>query len=120
MNLIHNSAQKGEKIDIADFGASYINAVTRCLCDNTEKAAVNFGYDKIVLAGGVSANSRLRAKMQGLCEEHGWRLFMPELKYCGDNGAMVGAQGYYEYLSGNTASLSLNACATMPIDEQRN
>ncbi len=120
VNLIHNSAQKDESIDIADFGASYINAVVRCLCENTEKAAVNYGYNKIVLAGGVSANSRLREKMSGLCEEHGWKLYMPELKYCGDNGAMVAAQGYYEYLSGNTASLSLNACATMPIDEQRN
>lgn len=120
VNLIHNSEQKGETIDIADFGASYISAVVRCLCDNTEKAAVNFGYNKIVLAGGVSANSRLRAKMNELCDNHGRKLYMPELKYCGDNGAMVGAQGYYEFLSGNIASLSLNACATMPIDEQRN
>ena len=119
VNLIHNSAQKGESIDIADFGASYISAVVRCLCENTEKAAVNFGYDKIVLAGGVSANSRLRSEMGEVCGSHGWELYMPELKYCGDNGAMVGAQGYYEYLSGNTASLSLNAYATMPIDEVR-
>ena len=120
LNQIHNATQKGEEISIPDFGASYINAVVRCLTANTEKAAEQCGSKKIVLAGGVSANSRLRTEMAKLCTGHGWKLYMPELSLCGDNGAMVGAQGYFELLSGNIASLSLNACATMPIDEQRN
>ncbi|MBQ4243343.1 MAG: tRNA (adenosine(37)-N6)-threonylcarbamoyltransferase complex transferase subunit TsaD [Clostridia bacterium] len=120
VNLIHNASQKGETLDTADFGASYINAVTNCLCENTVKAAKDYGYKRIVLAGGVSANSRLREKMKEICLQNKWELFMPELKYCGDNAAMVGSQAYYEYLSGNVASLSLNAYATMPIDEQRN
>ena len=87
-----------------------------CLTENTEKAADALGYKKIVLAGGVSANSVLRRDMQALCRKHGWELYAPELKYCGDNGAMVGAQGYFEFIGGNTADLTLNACASMSIE----
>lgn len=117
INTIHNAKQKGEEINIKDLGASFMNAVTSFLCDNTEKAARQLGHNKIVLAGGVSANSVLREKMQNLCEKNGWQLYLPRLDLCGDNAAMVGAQAYYEYLSGNTAELSLNAYATKPIDE---
>ncbi|MBQ2774646.1 MAG: tRNA (adenosine(37)-N6)-threonylcarbamoyltransferase complex transferase subunit TsaD [Clostridia bacterium] len=117
VNIIHNAKQKGETINVPDLGASYIEAVVNCLAENTEKAAHEFGYKKIVLAGGVSANSLLRARMSDICKRNSWELFMPELSLCGDNAAMVGAQGYYEYLAGNTASLSLNARASMPIDE---
>ena len=118
INILHNAKQKGEEISVPDLGASYIEAVVDCLSENTEKAAINFGYDKIVLAGGVSANSRLRARMTEICKKHGWQLYMPELCYCGDNGAMVGAQGYYEYISGNRAGLDLNAKPSLPIDEK--
>jgi len=116
LNTINQAKQKSEEINIPDLGASYIKAVVRCLTENTEKAAVELGYKKIVLAGGVSANSVLRRDMEALCKKHGWELYAPELKYCGDNGAMVGAQGYYEYIGGNTADLSLNACASMSIE----
>lgn len=117
VNIIHNASQKGETVSVPDLGASYIEAVVGCLAANTEKAAVNFGYEKIALAGGVSANSRLRARMEEICARRSWELYMPELALCGDNAAMVGAQGYYEFLAGNTASYSLNARASMPIDE---
>ena len=80
------------------------------------RSAKDLGYKKIVLAGGVSANSVLRRDMESLCKKNGWELFAPELKYCGDNGAMVGAQGYYEFIGGNTADMSLNAYATMSIE----
>lgn len=116
LNTINQAKQKGEEISVPDLGASYIKAVVNCLTENTEKAAVELGYDKIVLAGGVSANSVLRRDMEALCKKHGWQLFAPELKYCGDNGAMVGAQGYYEFISGNTAGLDLNAVASMSIE----
>ena len=118
INTIHNAKQKGEEINIPDLGASFMNAVVDCLCSNTEKAAEQFGFDKIVLAGGVSANSVLRRRMNEICKKHGWSLYMPELSLCGDNAAMVGAQGYYEYLGGNTAELSLNAYAGLSIDEK--
>jgi N6-L-threonylcarbamoyladenine synthase len=116
LNIIHNAEQRGEKIDLADFGASYINAVVNCLAENTAKAANDFGYKKIVLAGGVSANSRLRQRFGEVCKANNWELFMPGISLCGDNAAMVGAQGYYEYLNNNFADLSLNACASSPIE----
>ena len=116
LNIINSAKQKGEEISVPDLGASYINAVCDCLIDNTEKAAKELGHKTVVLAGGVSANSVLRRRMSGVCQKNGWELYCPELKYCGDNGAMVASQGYYEFLSGNTADLSLNAAATMPIE----
>ena len=118
INTIHNAKQKGEEINVPDLGASFMNAVTSFLCDNTQKAMKDLGHTKLALAGGVSANSVLRKKMTDLCNKNGWELYLPKLNLCGDNAAMVGSQAYYEYLSGNTAALSLNAYATMPIDEQ--
>lgn len=117
LNTINIAKQKGEEINVPDLGASYIRAVVNCLTENTEKAAIDLGYSKIVLAGGVSANSVLRREMTALCQKHGWTLYAPELKYCGDNAAMVGAQGYYEFINGNIADLALNACASMSIEE---
>lgn len=116
VNTVHNAKQKGEEISVPDLGASCIHAVTECLVSNTVEAAKEYGFNKIALAGGVSANSVLRRKMTEVCEKNGWELYMPDLKYCGDNAAMVGSQAYYEYLSGNVAALDLNARATMPID----
>lgn len=117
INTVHNATQKGEEIFVADMGASVISAVVDCLEKNTEAAAEDLGYDKIVLAGGVSANSVLRSRFEAMTERHGWKLYKPELALCGDNAAMVGAQGYFEYLYGSRAGLSLNAMATMPIDK---
>lgn len=117
LNIINIAKQKGEEISVPDLGASYMNAVVDCLVENTEKAAKDLGYDKIVLAGGVSANSVLRKRMEQLCTKHKWELYYPELKYCGDNGAMVASQGYFEFLNGNVADLDLNAVASMSIEE---
>ena len=75
------------------------------------------GVSKIVIAGGVSANSLLRKTLSQECRKRGWQFYMPEKSLCGDNAAMVGAQGYYEYLSGRTAGADLNAYATMSIEE---
>lgn len=117
VNLVHNASQKGEEVKPEDLGASFIKAVTDLLCEHTMKAAKEHGASKIVLAGGVSANSRLRRIMQEECSKRNIQLFMPELKYCGDNAAMIASQGYYEFLGGKTADLSLNAVASMPIDK---
>lgn len=117
VSIIHNSKQKGNEVSVPDLGASCIETVADCLVNNTVKAAETYGFDKIVLAGGVSANSRLRKRMSDVCNKKGWQLCMPELSLCGDNAAMVGAQAFYEFRSGNIAGLELNAFATMPIDE---
>lgn len=116
INTIHNAQQKGIVLNTADLAASYQKAVVDCLVDNLEKAAANYGYKKIVLSGGVSANSRLRSECEKLCKKRNIKLYMPELKYCGDNGAMVAAQGYYEFKNGVHAASDLNAYANMPID----
>lgn len=117
INLIHNSEQKGIELNKKDLGASFINAVTNLLCENTMKAAKDFGFKKIAVAGGVSANSVLREKMREMCLLNGYEIYYPELKYCGDNAAMIASQGYYELLAGRIAKEDLNAYATMPIDK---
>ena len=116
INLIHNRTQKGEEIPVADLCASYRKAVVGCLCDNFLLAAQDLGYDTLVIAGGVSANSLLRRELTERCRGK-YRLYIPERRYCGDNAAMVGSQGYYEYLAGHIAGADLNAVATLPINE---
>ncbi len=117
VNLVHNASQKGEQVKPEDLGASFIKAVTDLLCSHTMLAAENIGAKEIVLAGGVSANSRLRRVMAEECQKRNINLYMPQLKYCGDNAAMIASQGYYEFLKGNTADMTLNAVASMPIDK---
>ncbi len=115
INLVHNATQKGEELNPADVGASFINAVVESLADNTVKAMEQYNENTLVLAGGVSANSVLRARMEALAQEKGWDLYLPDLSLCGDNGAMVGAQGYFEYKNGKTAGMDLNGKATCDI-----
>ena len=115
INLVHNAEQKGEDVNPADVGASFINAVANCLCENTEKAMEMHNEQTLVLAGGVSANSVLRSRMETLAKEKGWTLYLPDLSLCGDNAAMVGAQGYYEFLKGQKAGMALNGNATADI-----
>ena len=117
INRLHNAEQKGEEVNKADLCASFQHTVTELLVGNTMAAARDLGMDTIVLAGGVSANSGLRAGMEAACADRGYRLYAPPLSLCGDNGAMVAAQGYYELLSGRTAGMELNAVASLPITE---
>lgn len=117
INTVHNAEQKGETIIRENLGASFINAVVTSLIDNTEKAMQTVDTNKLVLAGGVSANSVLRRRMDETAKKHGWMIYYPELSLCGDNAAMVASQGYYEFISGKRADMSLNAYATMNITE---
>lgn len=116
INTVHNAKQKGEEIDVNNLAASFQNAVCEILTSRLIKAARDTGHNKIVLAGGVSANSGLRAMLSEECKKNNFSLFMPELSLCGDNAAMIGAQGYYEYLNGSFAKTNLNAYASLPID----
>ena len=115
INLVHQAKQKGESLDEPSLAASFCKAVSDSLVPRSIDAAKTFGHSKIVVAGGVAANSRIRRDFENACEKAGLELFFPPLKLCGDNGAMIGAQGYYEYLSGNTTDLDLNAYANMSI-----
>lgn len=115
INLVHNAEQKGEEIDRASLAASFTKAVSDSLVPRTVAAAKELGYGKVAVAGGVAANSRIRADFERASRENGFELYVPPLKLCGDNGAMIGAQGYYEYLAGHTAGTDLNAYATMEL-----
>lgn len=115
INLVHNCEQKGEELDRASLAASFTKAVSDSLVPRTVMAANELGYKKVVVAGGVAANSRIRADFKKAAEKNGFELFVPPLRLCGDNGAMVGSQGYYEYLAGHIAGSDLNAYATMEL-----
>lgn len=116
INTLHNASQKGEEVDIPVLCATVRKRVCDMLIDNTLLALQNTDRKTLVLAGGVSANSELRTRLEEECKKRGIAFFRPELKYCGDNAAMVGIQAYYEYLAGHVAGPELNATATLPID----
>ena len=116
INLIHNEEQRGAAVDVPLLSGALRARVCDILIENTFAAAKALGYKSVAIAGGVSANSELRRRFPAECERYGMKFYCPELKYCGDNAAMVGAQAFYEYQSGHTASASLNAVATMAID----
>ena len=115
INLVHNAQQKGESISLPDLAASFSKAVSDALIPRVLHAAAQTGCAQIAVAGGVAANSRIRADLQTACAAAGARLFLPALDLCGDNAAMIAAQGYYEYLAGRTADSSLNAYATRDL-----
>ena len=115
LNLIHNAQQKGDALDLPSFAASFGRAVSESLVPRAMEASRRKGYGRLAVAGGVAANRRIRADLEAACRQSGDRLFLPELKYCGDNAAMIGCQGYYEFLAGRTAGLDLNAYATRDI-----
>ena len=115
LNLIHNTQQKGEELSLPDFAASFGRAVSDSLVPRAMAAARMKGYGRLAVAGGVAANSRIRADLQAACAKSGDKLYLPELKYCGDNAAMIGCQGFYEWKAGHVAGLDLNAYATQDI-----
>ena len=115
LNLIHHAEQVGEELDINSLCAAFTAAVSDTLVPRVVMALEQTGYKKIAVAGGVAANSRIRGDILAAAEKLGAEVYMPPLSLCGDNGAMIGAQAYYEYLAGNTADMSLNAYATKSI-----
>ena len=115
LNLIHHAEQVGEELDIPSLCASFTAAVSDTLVPRVEQALIQTGRKKLAVAGGVAANSRIRRDMTAMAQRLGVSVYMPPLKFCGDNGAMIGAQAYYEFMAGNTADMSLNAYATKSI-----
>jgi len=116
INYIHNAEQKGEEINSADIAASFQKSVVEVLVDNLIKAADKYNVNKLVLAGGVASNSRLRSEVEKRKGEK--ELFYPSPIFCTDNGAMTACCAYYEHLAGNKADLSLNAIPFLNIDLQ--
>ena len=112
INLNHNEVQRGNKIITENLAASFQNRVVSILVKKTMRAMEEYDINNLVLAGGVSANKGLREKITEECNKRGYNLIIPELKYCTDNAAMIGAAGYYAYKLGRTSGLDLNAKAS--------
>lgn len=117
LNLVHNAQQKGEQLELKDLAASFSAAVSDSLVPRAMEAARRKGYGKLAVAGGVAANSRIRADLERACAASGGKLYLPQLSLCGDNGAMIGCQGYYEYLAGVRGGMELNAYANRDIQK---
>lgn len=117
INTVHNANQKGEDINREDMASSFQKTISEILVEKTMKAAEEYSYSTIGLAGGVSANSGVRSAFEKACKERGFKLYMPDLKYCGDNGAMIGCQAYYDHLAGKRAGQDLNGVATLSLDK---
>lgn len=119
INLVHQeTTQRGRIIDDefrADVAASFTSALIKTINTRLELLLTREGPKNIVLAGGVAANSHLRNAVAETAEKHGAKLFLPPLKLCGDNAAMIASQGYFEYLKGVRGGTDLNAFATKGV-----
>ena len=116
VNEVHNAQQRGEEVRVADMAASFQERIAQILAKKLLAAAADTNAKTICLAGGVAANGRLRQLVNDGAQKLGAKVYLPELKYCGDNGAMIAAQGYYEFKDGNIADLTLNGLPTLSID----
>ena len=114
INIYNTNNMKGEETDKNSLAAAFQEKISQILSDNLAGAAAEFGYDKVAIAGGVSANKRLRELIVEKIGEK--QFFAPVMDLCGDNGAMIAAQGYYEFINGRTAGNDLNGIASLAID----
>ena len=116
LNEVNQAQMKGMEVHVPDLAASFQERIAGILAEKLLLAAADTGAKQVCLAGGVAANGRLRQLVNDGAQKLGAKIFLPELKYCGDNGAMIAAQGYYEFQDGNLADWSLNGLPTLPID----
>jgi len=111
LNYLNSSKQAGVEINRADLAASYTEKIVSAIVKKTEMALLRDGSKKLAVAGGVAANSHLRAALEAMCKKRKIEFYVPPLSLCGDNAAMIAAAGYYKFLDGKTADTSLNASA---------
>ena len=115
INYVHQKEQKGEEINRADVACSFQCSAIDVLVEKAFEALKESGYTILAVSGGVGANGYLRERLQNECAKRNVKLVLPEKRYCTDNGAMIGAEGYLQYLKGNFANLDLNAKAVLPL-----
>ncbi len=118
LNYINGCNMKGKEVNCADVAASFQEAVVDVLVTRTLDAAKAYGFKTVALAGGVASNSALREGMKNACKANDLKLYYPSPIYCTDNGAMIGAAGYYEYLKGTRHDLDLNAVPNLKIGQR--
>lgn len=117
LNYLNQAEMKQEAINRANVAASFQDSVVDVLCDHTMKAMEETGITTLLLAGGVSANSRLRERIDELCEKNGYKLYYPPLSLCTDNAAMIGAAAAYKYARNEFSGYNLNAVAQLPFSD---
>ena len=116
LNAVNQAEMRGETVNVADMAASFEHRIDEILADKLLAAAKDTGASTLCLAGGVAANSLLRCLVNEGAQKLGAKLCLPAVEFCGDNGAMIASQGFYELQSGNMAGLDLNGLPTLPID----
>lgn len=115
LNYINGERQKGRAVNVADVAAGFQEAALEVLVKKAIDGAVMLKKDKIVMAGGVAANSRLRELLNEECKKKGITLYYPPLELCTDNAAMIGSCGYFEYMNGKRDNLKLDVDASLKI-----
>lgn len=115
LNYVNTERQANRKLDISNIAAGFQEAIVDVLVDKSMQAVRQYGNGRLVLAGGVAANSRIREAITRRCEKEGIKLYLPEKKLCTDNAAMIGCAGYYKYLKCGADSLHLDATANLPF-----
>ncbi len=118
LNYINRAEMLGEEIVAANVAAGFQQAVVDVLAEKAMRACQELNVKKFALAGGVSANSQLRAVMEKNCAQRGIEFCVPAPILCTDNAAMIGSAGYYEFIKGNTADMSLNAYPSLKLGER--
>ena len=116
LNAVNQAEMRGETVNVADMAASFEHRIDEILADKLLAAAKDTGASTLCLAGGVAANSLLRCLVNEGAQKLGAKLCLPAVEFCGDNGAMIASQGFYELQSGNVSGLDLNGLPTLPID----
>ena len=115
LNYVNTERQANRELDISNIAAGFQEAIVDVLVDKSMQAVRQYGNGRLVLAGGVAANSRIREAITRRCEKEGIKLYLPEKKLCTDNAAMIGCAGYYKYLKCGADSLHLDATANLPF-----
>ena len=118
LNYLNAAKRKGEIINDADLAASFQKAVCDVLVEHAIRAAKEYGFDKLAIAGGVASNSTLRASMEKACAENQIQFYHPSPIFCTDNAAMIGAAAYYEFLAGTRHGWDLNAVPNLKLGER--
>jgi N6-L-threonylcarbamoyladenine synthase len=116
LNYINSEKQAGREINVADVAASFQQAVMDVIVDKAVLAAEKLGKDKIVLAGGVAANTCLRELLKKSCQEKGLKLYYPSPILCTDNAAMIGCAAYYKFMEGKIDGMSLDAIPNLTLE----
>ena len=115
INLAHNEAQRGHELNKEDLAKSFQDVVVETLTKKTMKAIKEYQVKNFILAGGVAANKGIRSKFQELCEENKINYTFPSIKYSTDNAAMIASSGYYAYILGRRADLTLNPVSSVEL-----